>query len=722
MIKSAKQKSHSLARQFFIVVASVIFSAMGITVYLQYNSESNLIEKSLLQRGHSLTQLLASISIDPLLIYDDVTLNEYAKYASQQKGVVYATVVDNAQQPMTHFLDQDNAYIQNALQAFDMSDLGAILKQLRNSPEIISFTLPVTFDNKTLAYIWLGLDRKPYLESLNKTLYKILFATIFIGLFIGGMLSILFERRIWKPIASLKESAQHIAALDFGRPIKVNSRDEFSTLADAFDDMRTRLKETIESHNKSVQEVSVLNDTLEERVHNRTLELQELNTQIAHQAMHDPLTGLPNRVLVTERIQQSIYYAKRHDKTLAVFMLDLNNFKEVNDTLGHPEGDRLLKDVASRLPQALRQSDTVGRLGGDEFAMVLPGVTEAEAVEVAEKILQHLLPSFEIDLHHIKIGASIGIAMYPDHGDEQSVLIRLADVAMYEAKSTSTGVCVYAPELDKYTPARLALMADLHVAIEDDQLELHYQPKVCLDTGKVHAVEALIRWQHPKLGWVFPDQFIPMAENSGLINSLSDWVLDQAFQQWRIWQDTSLNLQIAINLSARNLLDSKLPDRIGQLCEQYNMTGFGIKAEITESAIMSNPEQVMEIMDDPQMKRLHFSIDDFGTGYSSLGYLKKLSVHEVKIDRSFVVDMAQDKDDAMIVKSVIDLAHNLGHTVVAEGVEDGDTLSRLVSLGCDDVQGYFFSKPIPAADLPAAIKRIEDNLKASNNPSKVGLQ
>ena len=722
MIKTAKQKTHSLARQFFIVVASIIFLAMGIMAYLQYDSESRLIEKSLLQRGQSLTQFLASISIEPLLIFDDVTLNEYAKYASKQQGVVYAIIVDNEHQPMTHYLNRDNDYVKKALQAFDISDLYQILNQLRNDSEIISFSQEVIFENKKLAYVWLGLDRRDYIESLNSTLYKILFATVFIGLFIGSMLLLLFERRIWKPIAKLKESAQHIASLDFKHRINLNSRDEFAELASVFDDMREQLREKIASHNKAVQEITMLNDTLEERVHNRTLELQELNTQMAHQAMHDPLTGLPNRVLVTERIQQSINHAKRHDKTLAVFMLDLNNFKEVNDTLGHPEGDRLLKDVARRLPQALRQTDTVGRLGGDEFAMVLPNVSAAEAISVAEKILQHLLPSFEIDLHHIKIGASIGIAMYPDHGDEHSTLIRLADVAMYEAKSSSSGVCVYAPELDKYTPARLALMADLHTAIETNELQLHYQPKVNLRTGKVHAVEALIRWQHPELGCVFPDQFIPMAENSGLINALSDWVLVEAFTQWLSWKNNSIELQIAINLSARNLLDAKLPGRIGQLCEEYKMTDYGIKVEITESAIMSNPEQVMAIMDDPRMQKLQFSIDDFGTGYSSLGYLKKLSVHEVKIDRSFVVDMAIDKDDAMIVKSVIDLAHNLGHSVVAEGVEDDDTLSRLASLGCDDVQGYYFSKPIPATELPATIKRIENHLKSSNTPEKVGLQ
>ncbi len=722
MIKTAKQKTHSLARQFFIVVASIIFLAMGIMAYLQYDSESRLIEKSLLQRGQSLTQFLASISIEPLLIFDDVTLNEYAKYASKQQGVVYAIIVDNEHQPMTHYLNRDNDYVKKALQAFDISDLYQILNQLRNDSEIISFSQEVIFENKKLAYVWLGLDRRDYIESLNSTLYKILFATVFIGLFIGSMLLLLFERRIWKPIAKLKESAQHIASLDFNHRINLNSRDEFAELASVFDDMREQLREKIASHNKAVQEITMLNDTLEERVHNRTLELQELNTQMAHQAMHDPLTGLPNRVLVTERIQQSINHAKRHDKTLAVFMLDLNNFKEVNDTLGHPEGDRLLKDVARRLPQALRQTDTVGRLGGDEFAMVLPNVSAAEAISVAEKILQHLLPSFEIDLHHIKIGASIGIAMYPDHGDEHSTLIRLADVAMYEAKSSSSGVCVYAPELDKYTPARLALMADLHTAIETNELQLHYQPKVNLRTGKVHAVEALIRWQHPELGCVFPDQFIPMAENSGLINALSDWVLVEAFTQWLSWKNNSIELQIAINLSARNLLDAKLPGRIGQLCEEYKMTDYGIKVEITESAIMSNPEQVMAIMDDPRMQKLQFSIDDFGTGYSSLGYLKKLSVHEVKIDRSFVVDMAIDKDDAMIVKSVIDLAHNLGHSVVAEGVEDDDTLSRLASLGCDDVQGYYFSKPIPATELPATIKRIENHLKSSNTPEKVGLQ
>ncbi len=680
---------------------------MSVSTYSQYNNEANIIKKALYDRGESLAELLASISVEPLLVFDDVTLDSYAKFISNQKDIVFAAVVNDKNIPLTHYLNKDNSYVESILNSKKIINIHSVIENLRNNKNILFFETPVKFDGKPLAKAWVGLDRLPYKNLFKSALLEIVWVTLGIGLFVGGAIYFLFKRKIFKPVAILMQGTQNIANFNFDKAVKIERAGELTLLADSFDKMRLQIKETMESRDLVMLELSELNDSLEEHVQARTQELQILNLKIAHEAMHDPLTGLPNRVLVTEQLQHDIAHAERTKTTLAVFIMDLNNFKEVNDTLGHPEGDRLLINVAQRLLKAIRESDTVGRLGGDEFAMVLPDISEEDAVKVADKILGELLPSFALDNHTLKVGASIGIAMYPEHGVDHTSLVRLADVAMYEAKKDKRDVCVYRAELDKYTPLRLSLMDYLHTALETNQLQLYYQPQISLIEKKVVSVEALIRWYHPELGWIFPDQFIPIAENTGLINQVSDWVLEEAFTQWRKWQDEGVDLQISINLSARDLANPGLPARIAELCDKYNMYTNGIIAEITESAIMYNPEQVIEIMNEPDMQRLQFSIDDFGTGYSSLSYLKKLSVEEVKIDKSFITDMVKDDDDANIVKSVIDLVHNLGRVVVAEGVEDIETLTQLKLLGCDKVQGYLFSKAVPVNELMAVITKIE---------------
>ncbi len=698
----------SLTSRFFVFIAIILGIAISISTYSQYSNEAYIINKALYDRGESLAELMAAISVEPLLVFDDVTLNGYAEFISNQKDIVFAAVVNDKNIPLTHYLNKNNNYIQEILKSNKVVDIQPVLDKLRNNTNILFFETVIKFGDKSLAKAWVGLDRMPYNNLSKSALLDILWVTLGVGLFVGGAMYFLFKRKIFKPIEILMQGTRSIANFDFDKTVKVDGSDEFALLADSFDKMRLQIKETMESRDLIMMELSELNDSLEEHVQARTQELQILNLKIAHEAMHDPLTGLPNRVLVTEQLQHDIAHAERTKTKLAVFIMDLNNFKEVNDTLGHPEGDRLLINVAQRLLKAIRESDTVGRLGGDEFAMVLPDINEDDAVKVANKILEELLPSFALDDHTIKVGASIGIAMYPDHGVDHTSLVRLADVAMYEAKKDKSDVCIYRAELDKYTPLRLSLMDYLHTALETNQLQLHYQPQISLIENKVVSVEALIRWYHPELGWIFPDQFIPIAENTGLINQVSDWVLEEAFTQWRKWQNAGVNLNIAINLSARDLANPSLPARIAELCDKYRMYSNGITAEITESAIMYNPEQVIEIMNEPDMQRLQFSIDDFGTGYSSLSYLKKLSVGEVKIDKSFITDMVKDDNDANIVKSVIDLVHNLGRVVVAEGVEDIETLTQLKLLGCDKVQGYFFSKAVPVEELMAIIKKIEE--------------
>jgi diguanylate cyclase (GGDEF)-like protein len=419
-----------------------------------------------------------------------------------------------------------------------------------------------------------------------------------------------------------------------------------------------------------------------------------------HQALHDALTSLPNRTLFHDRIDQALRQSKRERVIGAVLLIDLNRFKEVNDTLGHPKGDVLLKDIGGRLSRALRESDTIARLGGDEFGVLLPGVgTGHGAVSAAEKIRAALEPDLFIDGLPVQVDASIGIALYPQHGEDVDTLLQHADVAMYEAKRTHSGHEIYSVQHDPYNPVRLAMVGQLRKALEDGQVVLHYQPKVDLESGRVVGAEALVRWQHPDRGLIPPADFVPMAERTGLIRPLSRYVLDHALAQCSEWREAGLDLKISVNLSARNLLDPSLPDDVKKLLTKWSIPEELLELEITESTIMIDPQRAMEVLARLNAMGIGLSIDDFGTGYSSLVYLKELPVHELKIDRTFVARMASNRGDAFIVRSTIDLAHNLQLKVVAEGVEDEDTLNELAKLGCNIAQGFHLSRPLPPAEF-----------------------
>jgi diguanylate cyclase (GGDEF)-like protein/PAS domain S-box-containing protein len=444
--------------------------------------------------------------------------------------------------------------------------------------------------------------------------------------------------------------------------------------------------------------VAMIEDITERKHAERELiEQSELNE---HQALHDPLTGLPNRVLFGERIGQAIRQARRNDSKLAVLLMDLDRFKEVNDSLGHPAGDQLLVAVSERILAAIRDSDTFARLGGDEFGLLLPDLDSADGVlPVLARINAALETPIAVHTLPLAVEASIGVAMFPENGEEAQVLIQRADVAMYEAKRESTPACFFDQDSHQYDINRLVLVGELRRAIERDELVLHYQPKASLDDGTVTSVEALVRWQHPTRGLIFPDAFIPTAQETSLIGPLTLHVIEMAMRQGRRWLDDGLELAIAVNLSTRNLLDRDLPSRLEALLERENMPPAALELEVTESAMMANPKRAKIVLGELSALGIRLSIDDFGTGYSSLCYLRELPVDEIKIDRSFVMRMIEQHEDVAIVRSTIDLGRNLGLDVVAEGVESREIWDMLQQLGCRIAQGYFLSRPVPADSL-----------------------
>ena len=420
--------------------------------------------------------------------------------------------------------------------------------------------------------------------------------------------------------------------------------------------------------------------------------------EIQFQAMHDSLTKLPNRNLLLDRMEQAINLSKRNAQKFAIIMMDLNRFKEINDTLGHPVGDQVLKEVAHRLQQILRKSDTIARLGGDEFAILLPDANDIYANHTANKILLALKRVIEIGHHKMYIGASLGISIFPDHGEDCHTLIKHADVAMYVAKRDSVGCAIYDSRQDQHSVRRLKLEKDLHEAIQKNELTLHYQPKIDIRSKSISGVEVLVRWEHDELGMIMPNELIEIAEHTGLIQQLTEWILDAAIKSQSGWMERGLYLSMAVNLSALNLRDRKLVSQVRKSLRYWKVPAEMLELEITESAMMFDLGQAIEVLKLLDQMGIKLAIDDFGTGFSSLAYLKRLPVDCIKIDRTFISGMNLDKNDASIVRSTIELAHNLDLLVIAEGVEDKATLDKLANLGCDMAQGYYFSKPL-AADI-----------------------
>jgi diguanylate cyclase (GGDEF)-like protein len=484
----------------------------------------------------------------------------------------------------------------------------------------------------------------------------------------------LFARGVSSPLEKLAEGAARIERGDYAEPVQIPQRDEIGRLATAFDKMRTGIAEREE--------------------------------QIRYQALHDALTGLPNRVMFMERLTEAVARAKRSKGMVAIIIMDVDRFKEINDTLGHHFGDELLKEIGERLTDLLRDTETVARLGGDEFAVTFRVDEAARAPDMARRICDMLEAPFLLAGVSIDVSASMGIAVCPVHADDAETLMKRADVAMYDAKESHNAFEMYAPGRDEHSLRRLAMLSELRNAIARDELTLHYQPKIGVgDESSVHA-EALVRWRHAVHGILRPDEFIPLAEQSGNIGMITNWVLRKAIADCGEWNAQGLDITVAVNLSALDLFDAKLPSFIDGLLREASLPPSKVVLEITESAVMKDPVHAAKILHELKELGLKLAIDDYGTGYSSLAHLKRLPVDELKIDKSFVTNLSvASTQDVLIVRSTIDLGHNMGLKVIAEGVEDAEAWRILKDLGCDMAQGYYISRPLPIVGFQDWFKR-----------------
>jgi diguanylate cyclase (GGDEF)-like protein len=426
-------------------------------------------------------------------------------------------------------------------------------------------------------------------------------------------------------------------------------------------------------------------------------QVHERQVLLEYQALHDSLTGLPNRTYLLKCLIHDIQQAAEHNQRVALLLLALDRFKEINDTLGHHVGDQVLKNAGKLLLNFMSEHCAVARLGGDEFAFVLNNVADEKQIfELTDKILQVLEKIDAVEDYRIYIGGSIGIAYYPDHGQDAHSLIQRADVAMYDAKSNRSRYAIYDINQDQYSITRLSLVRDLRTAIDAKQLELHFQPKSDVATGMIVGAEALLRWEHPDLGYVPTEKIIQIAEQTGLIKPLTQWVIDAAIRQCAKWLEKGVDIGLSVNLSARNLHDPELSQYIQACLQNWKVPSHRLELEVTESIMMADPMRAIQILSELDAMGIRIAVDDFGTGFSSLAYLKRLPVDTLKIHQSFVMEMASNDNDRTIVRSTIDLAHNLGLEVVAEGVQDHATLKLLEQLGCDMAQGFCLSRPLSA--------------------------
>ena len=478
--------------------------------------------------------------------------------------------------------------------------------------------------------------------------------------------SILIAQNITRPINELADVARRIQGGDYGQKVDLAEKGEIGALASSF---------------------------------NHMLGIASREKENLRRAFEDYLTGLPNRAMFHDRLTQALLLARRLGQPVGLMMLDLDRFKYVNDTLGHPVGDLVLKEVALRLSGLLRESDTVARLGGDEFAILLPAACPEHTNTVARRVLHSLELPIMAEGQLIDVGASIGIVHFPEHGDDANMLLRCADIAMYAAKRAKSGFATYDERLEEYRQDHLTLLGELRRAIDQDELVLHYQPKFNFGRDAVTGVEALIRWQHPTRGIVFPADFIPFAEHTGNIRMITRWVIDSAIAQCSAWQSAGHTLNVSINISARDLLDKELVAYVAAKLGEYQVAPGLICAEVTESTLMEDPARARGTLAQLHVLGIKLSMDDYGTGYSSLAYIKDLSLDELKIDRAFVCDINIDAHSAAIVQSTIELGHRLGMIVVAEGVETEMEFGTLKQLGCDYAQGYHICPPMGAAEL-----------------------
>ncbi|MFO0752517.1 MAG: EAL domain-containing protein [Thermodesulfovibrionales bacterium] len=716
-------KRVSLSAKFILLTSVLVLSTSSIITLFIVRNEFTRSCRDMLNHGRSLAAMIAQNSEYGIYTDDKRALQQVVDSVDADPDIVYLFIYNKDKhilvqrarskaapelsvRPLFSVLDRNRQILSREVSAsedgrrsFDIT--APVMSQRWQYIEELILNESSGAAPEVIGYVQVGMNKERVYARIRELLYSTLLFTALLVL-LGISLSVYLTRRIVSPVQRLNLAARSIARGRLDQHIEIGSRDEIADLAHAFNQMLESLRTYRDQAEERTEELSAANRLMLQEIGER----KRVEEQIKHQASHDFLTGLPNRMFFMEHLAAALARARRDRTLLAVMFIDLDRFKNINDSLGHSAGDQLLKEVAVHLRECLREEDTVARIGGDEFTVLLSGIGRSvDIAGVARKVLSLFEKPYVVEEHAFHISASIGISTYPGDSEYAETLLKNADIAMYYAKEQGrNNFQFYNPSMNVRTLERMILENRLRQTLDRGELVVYYQPQVSVETRQITGAEALVRWEHPELGLLNPMHFIPLAEETGFIIPLDEWVLRTACAQNKAWQDAGYpSLRVTVNLSARQLQQSNLEELIVQVLQETGLPPGSLELEITESTAMQNIDLAVPNLARLTERGVRFSIDDFGTGYSSLSYLKKLPVQKLKIDKSFVRRLPKDPDNKAIVTAVIAMAHSLKLEVVAEGVEKKGQFLFLEENKCDAVQGYYFSAPLPAEEFEVLI-------------------
>ncbi len=665
-----------LGAKFTLTVLTILACTMAANTFYFLNTSSRFHEEQLVERGRALGRLISLVSPDAILGFDFLLLNDYTREVATQRDVVYGVIVNPQGAPISAYFNREEPLVQARLGASKSIDTPKLLRELDAQSELIRLEFPITHTNVVLGRFLLGMSRQSLQSEFRRQLVIQVLVWTAIVVFLSAAIHMVFRFNVLFPIRKLIAASENVGRGDYS-PVEVKSSDELGLLARAFNAMTEAVKEE--------------------------------QAKLHRQANFDILTGLPNRMMALDRISMEISRARRSGERFAMLFIDLDNFKSVNDSLGHAVGDELLVATGNRVQGVLRDADTVARLSGDEFLVLAPTIAdEIQAEEIAERLIKAISDPHQLSGRRVVARCSIGIAIFPDNGENAEDLMANADNAMYQAKATGRGAAIFfTEEMNTRLRERMQMEQDLNQALELGQLALYFQPLVDTVSRSHRGAEVLLRWHHPDKGAISPAVFIPLAEGTGQIVGIGDWVLEQACRSWAAWDEAGINPGfLAINIS-RIQFRKRFSKRLAELMSIYGVPSHALELEITESVLMDDHLQVAEELASLRATGVTLSLDDFGTGYSSLSYLKRFRFDVLKIDRSFVDGLPDDSDDVSLVNAILAMAKGLNLKVVAEGVENHAQLSFLATQDCDLAQGFLFARPMDHEAYESYLKALQ---------------
>ena len=653
----------NLGTKFTLTVLIIMAGTMVANMLYFLDRSTQFHEQQLVERGRALGRLIALVSPDAILGFDFLLLNDYTREVSSQQDVVYGVIVNPQGVPISSYVNDADPVIRKRIEAAHANDIPNLLQKLDGQADLIQLEFPITQNDAVLGRFLVGISRQSLQREFRRQLIVQILVLVAMVLFLSAAIHAVFRFNVLFPIQKLIAASREVGRGQYTL-VEAKSADELGLLTRAFNAM--------------------------------TEEVRQEQAKLHRQANYDTLTGLPNRMMALDRIHLEISRARRSAQRFAVMFIDLDNFKSVNDSLGHAVGDELLVGTGARVRASLRDADTVARLGGDEFLVLAPDVAnEVQVEDIAERLIQAVSEPQELGGRKVVAHCSIGIALYPENGESVEALMANADNAMYQAKAAGQGSAIFfTEEMNTRLRERMQMEQDLNLAMESGQLALHFQPILETKGQRHRGAEVLLRWIHPERGAISPAVFIPLAEATGQIVGIGDWVLEQACRNWSAWRNGGIDPGfLAINIS-RIQFRKRFSKRLAELMSTYGIPSHALELEITEGVLLDDHQQVAEELGSLRAIGLKLSLDDFGTGYSSLSYLKRFRFDVLKIDRSFVAGLPNNADDVSLVKAILAMAKGLDLKVVAEGVENREQLNFVTIHGCDLAQGYYFAKPM----------------------------